>query len=171
MANKVNEHLGEERIIHAVIDGADMEEEVRRHLLACPECRAEKEVLEDRLARFGHLLQAETPRPRRRPRLAGGEADTVKRVWRIRPAIGMGLVFASLLAVFLNPLVFRHGKDANLEKIYQEMRQDAKFMGEIESLEENPLPRFYVDISDSPDQDSPDELLDDVPGGQDDKFS
>lgn len=35
--------------------------------------------------------------------------------------------------------------------VYREMAQDQKFMSEIEQLEENPLPRIYVDIGDPSD--------------------
>jgi hypothetical protein len=31
--------------------------------------------------------------------------------------------------------------------VYREMLQDQKFMAEVQSLEENPLPSFYRDIS------------------------
>jgi hypothetical protein len=68
----------------------------------------------------------------------------------------MGLAAAMLLVVFLSPHFLRSGKGTNLDKIYKEMVQDDKFMTEIEKLEENPLPRFYVDISD-PSEDSSDD--------------
>jgi hypothetical protein len=163
MAKPITGHLNEDRVIEAIMDEAGLDEEIRSHLVECPACRAEKEVLKGRLARFGQLSREHTPLPLRRPRLSTDTAPSVKPVWRIRPSLGMGLALASLLAILLSPHIIRNGKDAKLDKIYKEMLQDDKFMTEIEKLEDNPLPRFYVEMSD-PSEEGPDDTENDSSG-------
>jgi len=75
----------------------------------------------------------------------------------------MGLAAALLMLIFLSPHFLGNSKETSLDKIYKEMVQDDKFMTEIEKLENNPLPRFYVEMSD-PSEDVPDDTDSDVPG-------
>lgn len=163
MANPISSHLSEEQISAAVMDEAGLDGEVRSHLLECSACRDKKENLEGKLARFGQLSREYTPLPLRRPRLAGDRVPSVKPVWKLRPSLGMGLAAALLMVTFLSPHFLRNSKEANLAKIYKEMVQDDKFMTEIEKLEENPLPRFYVEMSD-PSEDESEDSENDLPG-------
>jgi hypothetical protein len=163
MANLISGHLSEKQISEAVMDEAGLDGEVRGHLLDCSACRDKKEVLEGRLTRFGQLSREYTPLPLRRPRLAGDRVPSIKPVWKLRPSLGMGLAAALLMVVFLGPHFSRSSKETNLAQIYKEMAQDDKFMTEIEKLEENPLPRFYVEMSD-PSEDEPDDSENDLPG-------
>jgi len=141
-------HLDERQLIEAVMDETCPDEAVRAHLTECPACRAQAEQLSGKLARFRQMTLECSPLPRKRPRLSRVESRAFGLRPGLRPAIGIGLAAASILALLLNPLSVKHGKVPSLDKVYQEMVQDAKFMSEIEKLEENPLPRFLVDISD-----------------------
>ncbi|MHC1727355.1 MAG: hypothetical protein AB9866_15345 [Syntrophobacteraceae bacterium] len=169
MAKQVIGHLDEERIAEAIIDRNSLDEDARRHLSECSACRAEIDALADGLAKFGQISRKNAPIPRRRLRVPGGEARVSKPVWKISPAFGAGLVFAVILAVVLNPLYYKKSTKPNLEKVYLEMLQDERFMAEIETLEENSLPRFYVDILGPPD--GSDDIDDDSPGGQNEKVT
>ncbi len=173
MANLTTGHLDEEQIIEAVIDKSGLDSAVRRHLMECSACRAEKEALEERLARFGQFSRDHAPSPRKWPQLTERRPARLARPsWKIRPSFGMGLVAASILALLLNPHFFKPKHDVALDKVYQEMLRDAQFMSEIEKLEENPLPRFYVDITGFSDQDDSDDLHESrSPGGQDGKHT
>jgi hypothetical protein len=162
MAKQISGHLSEEQIIGAIMDQNGLDGVIRDHLSECPVCRAKKEVLGGRLTRFGQLAREYTPLPLRRPQLASDRASAGP-TWRLRPALGMGLVAALLVAVFLSPRFFPKTKETGLDKIYKEMAQDDQFMTEIEKLENNPLPRFYVDMSD-PSDDGPDDTENDQPG-------
>jgi hypothetical protein len=150
MAKGATGHLDQERIIEAVLDESGLDETARRHLIECAICRGQKEALEGGLARFTQISRKCTPMPRRRPRLSGAELHQFKMRWKIRPSIAMGVAIASILAVLLSPFTFGHkqARVYNLQMVYTEMAQDEKFMTEIEGLEENPLPSFYVEISD-----------------------
>jgi hypothetical protein len=163
MAKLITGHLSEEQVIEAIMGEAGPDGEIRSHLFECSACRAEKEVLEGRLIRFGQLSREQTPLPLRRPRLSGDAAPSVKPSWRIRPSFGMGFAVAFLLAILLSPHILRNSKGTSLERVYKEMLQDDKFMTEIEKLEDDPLPRFYVDMSD-PSDDGSDDTENDLPG-------
>lgn len=141
-------HLDEKQIIEAVIDEGGLDGALRGHLFECPACRAQKEALQGRLARFGHISRGETPLDFRKPRVFEKSAGVLRPVWRIRPAFGMGLAFASILALLLSPLTLKRDRLYTQDVVYREMLQDEKFMAEIEKLEENPLPGFYVGIGD-----------------------
>ncbi|MFZ2447657.1 MAG: hypothetical protein WAW37_14975 [Syntrophobacteraceae bacterium] len=171
MTKRTTGHLDEERIMAAIVDAEGLDSAVRRHLLDCSACRAQKKALEAQLGRFGELSRANAPLSLRRPRLPGAESGVFRPTWRIRPTFGMGLALASLLVVLLNPYhLLRPARDPGLEKIYLEMLQDERFMAEVENLEENPLPKFYVDISDTSDSDGPGASHDTKsPGGRDEK--
>jgi hypothetical protein len=172
MANQITGHLDQDRIIEAILDRSGLDSGVRRHLVECPECRAEKLALESRLAQFGELARENAPLPLKSPRLILDKSRAARPDWRLRPAFGMGLVLASLLVFLLNPYLLMPKKDATLQKIYTEMLQDEKFMAEIDKLTDDPLPRFYADMADFPDQDAPEELMENkLPGGQDDRSS
>ena len=153
MVKKATCHLDEERLIEAVLDEAGLEEPARRHLIECDACREQKETLEERLSRFGQLSRRCMPRPLRRPRLSAAEFGIAKPRWKIRPSFGMGLAIASVLAVLLSTVPFRH-KDVqvyNVQLVYAEMAQDEKFMTEVDGLVENPLPRSIVEFADPAD--------------------
>ncbi len=172
MAKPATGHLDQEQIIGAVVDESGLDEAARSHLLECSVCRAERESLERALGQFGRIARERTPLPLRRPKLTTGRSwlpSIFGPGWRINPAIGVAVAFASILALVLNPAVFRHNNSRNLDKVYQEMVQDEKFMAEVERLEEEPLPRFLVDISDP--SDLSDERENRSSNGRDEKFS
>ena len=64
-------HLDEKQIIEAVIDERGLDGALRRHLFECSACRAQKEALQGRLARFGQISRGETPLDFRKPRVSG----------------------------------------------------------------------------------------------------
>ena len=151
MAKKIN-HLDEQQIIEAVIDERGLDAVLRRHLFECSACQAEKEAL--KAGSIGSVKFHAKGRPEhfRKPTISELWAGVFKPVWKIRPSLGVGVAFASILGPSSEPVDTQTGKGIyTLDAVYQEMLQDDKFMTEIEKLEENPLPRFYVDTD--PDDD------------------
>ena len=141
-------HLDEIQIIEAVTDERGLDGALRRHLFECPACRAQKEALQGRLARFGQISRGQAPLDFRKPRVSEKSAGVLRPAWRIRPAFGLGVAFASVIALLLSPLTLTRDRLYTQDAVYREMLQDEKFMTEIEKLEENPLPGFYVGIGD-----------------------
>jgi hypothetical protein len=141
-------HLNENQIIEAVIDERGLDGALLAHLFECPMCSAQKEALGGRLSRFGHISRSETSLDFRKPSVSEKSAAVLRPVWRIRPALGMGLAFASILALLLSPLTLKNDRLYTQDVVYREMLQDEKFMTEIEKLEENPLLGFYLGVGD-----------------------
>ncbi|MGA2936479.1 MAG: hypothetical protein ABSF52_05190 [Syntrophobacteraceae bacterium] len=137
-------HLDEIQIIEAVTDERGLDGALRRHLFECPACRAQKEALQGRLARFGQISRGQAPLDFRKPRVSEKSAGVLRPAWRIRPAFGLGVAFASVIALLLSPLTLTRDRLYTQDAVYREMLQDEKFMTEIEKLEENPLSGFYV---------------------------
>lgn len=141
-------HLDERQIIEAAVDETSLEETARVHLRECPACRAQIGALAGKLARFGRMTVECSPPLLKSPRLSEREPRALRLRWGVRPMIGMGLAAASILVLMLSPMAVKRGKAPSIDKVYKEMLQDAQFMSEIKNLEDNPLPRFLVDISD-----------------------
>ena len=141
-------HLDDKQIVRAVIDEGGLDAELRRHLSGCSACRAQKEALAGELARFGQISRAQAPLNYRKPRIVERSTGRFAPLWRARPALGLGLVFATLLVLLLSPMAIKRDRLFTQEVVYREMVQDQKFMTEIEKLEENPLPHFYVNMED-----------------------
>ena len=150
---KIN-HLNDEEIARAVVDPGGLQARLRRHLYECPVCSGRKETLGGDLARFGQISRAQTSINYRKPRIIEQRAGGTVRVWKIRPALGLGLLFASILALLLSPLAIKKDKLFTQEIVYREMVQDEQFMTEIEKLEENPLPHLFVNMEDQGEEES-----------------
>jgi hypothetical protein len=148
---KVN-HLDDKQIVEAVIDENSLAGELRRHLFECSVCSAQRGLLEGRLARFGQISRGVAPSNFRKPKIVEYGAGEFATVWKIRPALGLGMVFATLFALLLSPLAIKNDKIYTQDVVYREMIQDERFMTEIENLEENPLPRFYVNMGEPSDE-------------------
>lgn len=157
-------HLDEKQIIEAVFDERGLERMLRSHLLECQACRGQKEALQGRLTRFGQISRGLAPESFRKPKLSERSAPVSAPVWKNRPALALGLAF-TIMVLLLSPLTINRDKLYSQDLVYREMIQDEKFMNEIEKLEENPLPRFYVDMGDpsedAGDVESPGASLDD----------
>ncbi|MGC9195413.1 MAG: hypothetical protein ACP5IL_08170 [Syntrophobacteraceae bacterium] len=156
-------HLDEKQIIEAVIDESGLPGMLRGHLSACPACRARKEGLQESLARLGALSCSDIPPVFRKPTL---KTAATPRGWTLRPALVL-LASLALLFLFLTPMTVDRDRVFSKAVVYREMLQDQKFMAEVQSLEENPLPSFYRDISgpvlQRPDTPGPGAKLDVVP--------
>jgi hypothetical protein len=144
-------HFDEQQIIEAVIDPSSLDVPSRRHLWECPECRAQKAALENRLARFGQISREQTTIEFRKPEIfqheSAGIFSIFKLIWEISPVFRMGVVFASLLILLLTPLTLKKDMIYTLDRVYEEMRQDDEFMNEVEKLEDTPFPHSYVEVA------------------------
>ena len=156
-------HLDEKQIIEAVIDESGLPGMLRNHLSECPACRARKVGLQESLGRLGAISRSDIPPVFRKPKL---KAAASPKGWALKPALVL-LASAVLLLLFLAPMSVNRDRVFSKTVVYREMLQDQKFMAEVQSLEENPLPSFYRDISgpslQRPDTPGPGAELESVP--------
>jgi predicted anti-sigma-YlaC factor YlaD len=142
MKEDLRGHLGQDRIIMAIIDETDLTSAENDHLANCPECAGAKQALALQLFRLSEATKRYTPDQQRKVVLPTEEAETGKG-WISR--WNMGLVTAAaclvlIIAISL-PNLFTGGSlpygNVNLAA---ETAADAKLMAEIDSLVESSLP-------------------------------
>ncbi len=163
---KETNHLDDKQIIEAVIDENGLPEMLRSHLSECRACRIRKDGLQESLARLGTISRSGIPPVFRKPRLKTGESP---KGWVVKPALVL-LASLALLFLFLTPMTVNSDRVFSKAVVFREMLQDQKFMAEVQSLEENPLPSFYRDISgqapQKPDTPGPGAELETVPASR-----
>lgn len=146
---KENKHLDREQIVISVVDETALSETARRHLAACPVCKAERKALETGLARLGQLGERFVPVAQRRVvRLEKEAAGKRRRLW----LYGLPAAAAAALALvlWLAPLdVTRPGRTA--AKGGGMLNGNGLLILEVNRLAENPFSQFqrFV-IGDSP---------------------
>ncbi|RLB14959.1 MAG: hypothetical protein DRG63_07650 [Deltaproteobacteria bacterium] len=142
-----NQHLTEDQITWALVDENDLPEPVKKHLERCPFCQERKHKLETSLNNVGELAARFSPVPRRR---FMSERERHGLGWAISPWY-RGVLTAAL-AGFLLVLIFGGGRlwhphsTSEITAVMEEMREDSKFMAEVDALVENPLPQIYMEI-------------------------
>ena len=136
-------HLNEETILQAVIDEADLSDPQQQHLAGCPQCRANKERLENELTHLGQLAERYAPEPLRRITL---EEDKIRRPFLIRRfAFGVAAA-ATVIIVVWAAFLIRNPQPGNVGNVAQNMIEAERLMSEIDVLVENALPQVYLDI-------------------------
>ena len=136
-------HLNEETILQAVIDEADLSDQQQQHLAQCPQCRANKERLENELAHLGQLAERYAPEPLRRITLEG---DKIRAPLLIRRfAFGVAAA-ATVMIVVWAAFLIRNPQPGNVGNVAQNMVEAERLMTEIDVLVENALPQVYLDI-------------------------
>jgi hypothetical protein len=136
-------HLGEDHILQAVIDDADLSALQQQHLAECSRCQADRERLENELAHLGKMAQRYTPQPLKRIRVAD---EKTRSPFFIR---GFAFSAAAVAAVFIvvwATFLIRNQQPGRIGNLAQDMVEAEKLMTEINVLVENALPQAYLDI-------------------------
>jgi anti-sigma factor RsiW len=136
------DHLNEEQIIDAVIDGGALEEEQRRHLETCPLCREEKAALTSELDHLGQMAANFTPAPQRRPFIPVRESRLL--TFR-RMVFATGFAAALLVALIWGPALLSDPRIQEVAEFSDDGEMDLFFVEDI--LEESALPDHYLDMA------------------------
>ncbi|MCD6571565.1 MAG: hypothetical protein J7L53_12770 [Deltaproteobacteria bacterium] len=148
MSNEKGSHLDKDQLLWAVVDEAELSSELRDHLSTCPLCRAEKERIEQDLARLGQMAQRFAPSPRREVLLPVEESrNSSLWSWDWRVVLGAAMTTALVILVVSWSLFFKITPEDRLARLTQEMWEDERLMTEISMLEEDPLPQLFLDVS------------------------
>lgn len=142
-------HLDEDQILHAVVDEADLLPTLREHLSACPQCRANKEIIKQDLERLGNLAKRFTPLPKKQVSLPVEKVRAFSPwSWNWQASLGAA-VTAAVLVIFVVWLTgpFRTTPGDNADIIAWEFFEPDPILTEIRILAENALPSVYQDIS------------------------
>jgi hypothetical protein len=149
-------HLGENDILQAVIDEADLSRSVKQHLNECAHCRLQKERFAQELTRLGQLARQYAPEPQRRVTIAEEKVRSPIFNWKF--AFSAAAVAATIIIVWATVLIQNQqlGKVGNLA---QNMIEAERLMTEIDGLVENALPPVYLEIVGETDLNPDEEFL------------
>lgn len=142
-------HLDENQIIQAVVDESDLPAAVQAHLSACSQCRDIKQRFEQELTNLGNLAAQLAPRPQRRIILpVQAPRSRFLDFWNWRRLMAAAATVAALFIAVWGTNMARKYSEHRTETLTAEMRDAKQLMTEVNSLVDNALPPFYVEISD-----------------------
>ncbi|MBW2409246.1 MAG: hypothetical protein JRF72_05570 [Deltaproteobacteria bacterium] len=151
---KVNSeyHLDENQIIQAVVDATDLPEAVRGHLVECPQCLENKESFARQLANLGQLAEQYAPRPQRRIQipLADPKGQPKQTFWSSfswRNVAAATATVAAVLLIVWGTNVVRNLPQPGTQNLAAEMLEAKQLMTEVNTLVDNALPPFYLELS------------------------
>ncbi|CAB1073765.1 hypothetical protein D1AOALGA4SA_1938 [Olavius algarvensis Delta 1 endosymbiont] len=148
MNSESMQHLDEDQIIQAVVDVNDLPQTVQSHLTACSQCLADKNGFEREMTLLGQKAKQSAPDPRRRiimpvPKTGNLFANLLD--WR-NLAAAAATVAAVFIVVWSTNFV-RNLSEPARSRLTAEMAEAEILMTEVNTLVDNALPPFYLEIS------------------------
>jgi predicted anti-sigma-YlaC factor YlaD len=147
---KVNSgrHLDETQIIQAVVDAADLPVAVRDHLAECTHCLENKESFARELANLGQMAEHYAPKPQRRIILPVEEArHTFWSLLNWRNVVAATATVAAVLLIVWGADVMRNLSQPGTQNLSVELLEAERLMTEVNTLVDNALPAFYLELS------------------------
>lgn len=149
-------HLDEDVIVRAVVDEEALSRESRDHLAACARCAGEKARMEAALLSLGRAARSFAPKSRLSPSAIVEKAMKPRSSWDWLGTHKVGIAVAAMLVV-ISGFALDAIQETRIAAVNREMIEDARFMNEIDRLEDETLPTVFLDITDGPDADLQDE--------------
>ena len=147
-------HLDENQIIQAVVDESDLPASVQAHLRACSQCRDLKQSFEQDLTNLGKFAAQLAPKPQRRIILpVQNTRSRFSGFWDWRRLMAAAAAVVAVFIVVWGTNMARKYSVHRTETLTAEMRDAKRLMNEVNSLVDNALPSFYLELSDEPDPD------------------
>jgi hypothetical protein len=154
-----NHHLDESQLIKAVVDASDLPESVQAHLSACTQCRNSRQSLERELTNLGQIARLSVPKPQRRIILpVEKSASRFLSFLNWRSVIVAAATVAVVFMIVWGTNLARNYSEHRTENLTAEMRDAKRLMTEVDSLVDNALPPFYLEIADVPKPDYDEEF-------------
>ena len=148
MKTDSNLHLDETQIVQAVVDVADLSPDVREHLAACTHCLEIKENFAQELAKLGQLAEHYAPKPQRRIKLPVAEGkQTFWSSFSWRNVAAATATVAAVLLIVWGTNVMRNLSQPGTQNLAADMLEAERLMTEVNTLVDNALPSFYLEIS------------------------
>jgi hypothetical protein len=141
-------HLNEDQIIQAVVDPGDLPQSVRAHLADCRQCTAERNSFEHELTALAQNAEQLAPGPQRRILLPPPKARNP--LWNLLEWRNLIAAAAAVTAVFMivwGTNTVRNGSGPGTENLAAEMLEAERLMTEVNTLVDNALPPFYLELS------------------------
>lgn len=141
--NSNETHLGEDDMLQAMIDDTNLSTLQQQHLAECPQCRSQRERLENELAHLGQMAERFAPEPMRHITVAD---DKVRAPFSIRGFAFSAAAVAAVIVVVWATFLIRSQQQGHIGNLAQNMVEAERLMTEINVLVENALPQVYLDI-------------------------
>ena len=141
-------HLDETQIIQAVVDAADLPTAVLDHLADCAHCLENKESFARELANLGQLAEHHAPKPQRR--IIMPVAETKHTFWSSfnwRNVMAATATVAAVLLIIWGTNMMRNLSEPGTQNLAAEMLEAERLMTEVNTLVDNALPSFYLELS------------------------
>lgn len=159
MNAKNNHHLDEDQLIRAVVDESDLPAAARAHLAACSQCRRSKQNFEQELTHLGRMAAQFAPKPQKRiilPEQKPGRR--LSSYLNRRSVIAAAAIAAAAFIIVWGTNITRIISEHRTANMTAEMRDAKQLMTEVNSLVDNALPPFYLQLSDGPKPDYDEEF-------------
>ena len=148
MKSESMQHLNEDQIIQAVVDANDLPPSVQVHLAECSQCLNDRNSFEHEMILLGQKVEQFVPKPRRRIILPVQKTGNSFRNWL--DWHNLAAAATTVAAVFIlvwGTNLARNFSDPQSSNLTAEMMEAEILMTEVNTLVDNALPAFYLEIS------------------------
>ncbi|MCP4625986.1 MAG: hypothetical protein GY850_21115 [bacterium] len=148
MKSEGMQHLDEDQIIQAVVDVNDLPQSEQMHLTECSQCLADKNSLEHEMTLLGQKVERFVPKPQRRIILPVQKAANPFRTlldWR--NLVAAAATVTAIFIVVWGTNLARNFSNPESSNLAAEMVEAEILMTKVNTLIDNALPAFYLEIS------------------------
>jgi hypothetical protein len=142
------QHLSEDQLIMAVVDAADLPDTARNHLSGCRECLKSKMNFELELQQLGQKAEQFAPKPQRRIMLpAAPDKNRIRNLFEWPKLAAAAATVAAVFILVWGTNWVRNTAGLGSANMTAAMLEAEQLMTEVNTLVDNALPPFYVEIS------------------------
>jgi hypothetical protein len=148
MISEGMQHLDEDQIIQAVVDVKDLPQSVQSHLAECSQCLADKSSFEHEMTLLGQKVEQFVPKPQRRIILPVQKAgNPFRNLLDWRNLVAAAATVSAIFILVWGTNLARNFSEPGNSNLTAEMVEAEILMTEINTLIDNALPPFYLEIS------------------------
>jgi len=142
------QHLDEEQLIQAVVDAADLPDSLQTHLTECSQCLAGKNSFELEMTKLSQKAAQFAPKPQRRIILPAPKTkNPFSNLLDWRNLIAAAATVAAVFILVWGTNMVRNRSEYGTQNLTAEMVEAERLMTEVNTLVDNALPAFYLEIS------------------------
>jgi len=148
MKSESMQHLDEGQIIQAVVDVEDLPQSVQSHLAQCSQCLADMNSFEHEMTLLGQKVEQFVPKPQRRILLPVPKAaNPFRNLLDWRNLVAAAATVSAIFILVWGTNLARNFSEPGNSNLTAEMVEAEILMTEVNTLIDNALPPFYLEIS------------------------